>query len=172
MNKAFFLDRDGVINRAIVNNGKSYPPLTLEQFEILPGVPEALNLLHKAGFLLIVVTNQPDVARGHQKKEVVEAMHAMLLREFPLHAIEVCYDENSPCYKPMPGMLLHSAQKHNIDLSASYMVGDRWRDISAGKTAGCYTVFIDHYYEEPLKERPDLMCTSLLEATLNILDHS
>ena len=168
-NKACFLDRDGVINRAIVKEGKPYPPQALGDFELLPDVTEALRALRKAGYLLIVVTNQPDVARGTQKKEVVEAMHQRLLQELPLDDIEVCYDEASDRYKPFPGMILDSAKKHQIDLASSYMVGDRWRDIGAGKAAGCSTIFIDYKYNEKSTETPNFICFSLKEAAKTIL---
>ena len=87
--RAVFLDRDGVLNRALVREGRPYPPATLETFEILPGVPEALRRLHDAGFLLIGATNQPDVARGTQRRELIEAMNARLMDESPITAILV-----------------------------------------------------------------------------------
>lgn len=172
MNRAIFLDRDGVLNRAFVRDGKPYPPSTLEEFEILPSVPEALRLLRDAGFYLIVVTNQPDVARNIQKKEVVEEMHKHLFRQLPLHDIEICYDVEGPAnnfYKPRPGMLLKAAEKYKIELPSSYMIGDRWRDVGAGKAAGCRTIFIENHYAEQLKEVPDFICTNLLEAANFIL---
>lgn len=169
-NRACFLDRDGVINRAIVKEGKPYPPRDLTDLEILPGVVDALKDLRKAGYLLIVITNQPDVARGTQKKEVVEAMHQRLLKDLPLDDIEVCYDEASDRYKPLPGMILDSAKKHRIDLGSSYMVGDRWRDVGAGKAAGCFTIFIDHKYREKLTETPHFVCLNLKEAAKTILN--
>ena len=152
--RAVFLDRDGVLNRALVHDGRPYPPATLEAFEILPGVPEAVRHLHDAGFLTIVVTNQPDVARGTQRREVVEAMNDRLLAAMPIAAILVCYEDGDDCprRKPNPGLLLEAAEAHAIDLSASYMVGDRWRDVEAGRRAGCRTVFIDRGYDE---RRPD-----------------
>lgn len=165
MKRAVFLDRDGVINRAFVKQGKPYPPQNREELEILPSVPEALSCLKKGGFFLVVVTNQPDVARGMQKKEVVEEMHRLLLEALPLDAIEVCYDETSPNYKPQPGMLFSAAQKYGIDLKRSFMVGDRWRDIEAGKAAGCPTFLIDYHYAESVSASPDFICSSLLEAT-------
>ena len=73
-----FLDRDGVINRAMVRDGKPYPPAILEEFELLPGAKQTMEALHKAGFLIIIVTNQPDVATGVQSREMVEAMHDRL----------------------------------------------------------------------------------------------
>jgi D-glycero-D-manno-heptose 1,7-bisphosphate phosphatase len=152
--RAVFLDRDGVLNRAVVRDGRPYPPATVEEFEILPGAAEAARKLRDAGFLLIGATNQPDVARGTQRREVVEAMNARLLAAMPIAEIRVCYEDgdDSPRRKPNPGLLLEAAEAHAIDLSASYMVGDRWRDVEAGRRAGCRTVFIDRGYRE---RRPD-----------------
>lgn len=175
MNVAVFLDRDGTLNRPVVRDGKPYPPPTLEAFELLPGVAETLCRLKDAGFLLIVVTNQPDVARGAQRREVVEAMHQRLMSELPIDDIRVCYEVNSPActfYKPKPGMLLEAARERDIDLMRSYMVGDRWRDVGAGKAAGCFTIFIDRGYSEPLTETPDAVCTDLAAATVIILEKS
>lgn len=175
MRRAVFLDRDGVLNKAFVRNGKPYPPTTLDEFEILPGVAEALGTLSRAGFLLIVATNQPDVASGKQRREVVEAMHKKLRDALPLDDIKVCYELDSPAstrYKPKPGMLLEAAHERGIDLSRSYMVGDRWRDVGAGRRAGCFTIFIDRGYAEPLAEAPDATCTDLPQAAVLILSHS
>jgi D-glycero-D-manno-heptose 1,7-bisphosphate phosphatase len=154
LKRAVFLDRDGVLNRAVVRAGRPYPPAAVEEFEILPGVPEAVRRLRDAGFLLIGATNQPDVARGTQRREVVEAMNARLLAEMPIDEIRVCYEDGDDCprRKPNPGLLLEAAEAHGIDLSSSYMVGDRWRDVEAGRRAGCRTVFIDRGYDE---RRPD-----------------
>ena len=152
--RAVFLDRDGVLNRAWVREGRPYPPDTLEKFEILPGVPAALSRLHDAGFLLTGATNQPDVARGTQRRDLIEAMNARLMDESPITAILVCYDDSddSPRRKPNPGLLLDAAKQYGIDLAASFMVGDRWKDIEAGRRAGCRTIFIDRAYTE---RRPD-----------------
>jgi D-glycero-D-manno-heptose 1,7-bisphosphate phosphatase len=173
--RAVFLDRDGVINPALVRDGKPYPPATLEEFEVLPGMAEALRALDEAGFLLIVATNQPDVARGLQRREVVEAMHGKLREALPLDDIKVCYELESPSstrYKPKPGMLLEAARERNIDLRRSYMVGDRWRDVGAGKRAGCFTIVIDRGYAEPLTETPDATCADLPQAAAIILRHA
>jgi len=170
-NRAVFLDRDGVLNRAIVLQGRPYPPATLEEFEILPGAAEAARKLRDAGFLLVGATNQPDVARGTQRREVVEAMNDRLLAEMPLAEILVCYEDGDDCprRKPNPGLLLEAAETYAIDLSASYMVGDRWRDVEAGRRAGCRTIFIDRGYAEELKEQPDFRVKNLLEAAEIIL---
>jgi D-glycero-D-manno-heptose 1,7-bisphosphate phosphatase len=154
LKRAVFLDRDGVLNRAIVRDGRPYPPRALEAFEVLPGVAEAVRRLHAAGFLLIGATNQPDVARGTQCRAEVEAMNARLQAEMPLVDILVCYEDGDDCprRKPNPGLLLEAAETYRIDLPASFMVGDRWRDVEAGRRAGCRTVFLDRGYAE---RRPD-----------------
>lgn len=175
MTRAVFLDRDGVLNRTLLRNGKPYPPDTLEELQILPDVRQALGQLEDTHFLRIVVTNQPDVARGTQNRAVVEAMHNHLFQQLPLTEIIACYDDGdtAPCRKPNPGMLLQAAEKHQIDLPCSFMVGDRWRDIEAGRRAGCRTIFIDYNYNEPRPEPPaDHTCASLAEAVIWIIMES
>jgi D-sedoheptulose 7-phosphate isomerase len=166
--RAVFLDRDGVINRAFVRDGKPFPPPTLQELEILPGVPEALHDLKSHGFKLLVVTNQPDVGRGKQSQQSLEAMHQALRARLPLDDILVCCHtdkDHCDCRKPMPGMLLEAAKKHSVDLASSFMVGDRWRDIEAGYNAGCKTILIDYgYSEKPPDREPDLRVASLREA--------
>jgi D-glycero-D-manno-heptose 1,7-bisphosphate phosphatase len=153
--RAVFLDRDGVLNRATVRGGRPYPPASPAEAEILPGVPEALVALRAAGFLLIVVTNQPDVARGSQRREVVEAINAGLGASLPIDGFFVSYEDgDSPRRKPNPGLLIEAAESHRVDLAASVMVGDRWKDVEAGRRAGCATVFIDLGYDEPRPEPP------------------
>ena len=172
MRRAVFLDRDGVINRAIVRDGKPYPPASLVELEILPGVHEALQKLHDANYLLVVVTNQPDVARGTSKREDIELMNAFLSSELPIDDFKTCYHDSGDkcnCRKPLPGALLEAAQEHNIDLSKSFMVGDRWRDIEAGASAGCKTFFINYRYAEQKPDTPDFIVSSLLEAKKIIL---
>jgi len=171
--RAVFLDRDGVLNRAWLRDGKPRPPAGLAQFEILPGVAEACTRLKDAGYLLVVATNQPDVARGTQGRAEVEAMHARLRAELPLDAIMVCWEEDGPactCYKPKPGMLVEAARAFDIDLDASVMVGDRWRDIGAGHNAGCYTILVDHGWPEPALKVPDAVCADLPQAADIILN--
>jgi D-glycero-D-manno-heptose 1,7-bisphosphate phosphatase len=170
--RAVFLDRDGVINRAFVRGGKPYPPRTLDEFELLPGVESAIQSLREAGFLVVVVTNQPDVGTGAQKREIVEAMHATLVDRYLCDAIKVCYHTDADgcdCRKPRPGMLLEAAEELYIDLKHSFMVGDRWRDVAAGHAAGCYTFFVDYRYGEARPESPDAVVESLAEATQYIL---
>lgn len=170
--KAVFLDRDGVINRAPVKDGKPYSPASIEELEILPGVPEALTKLKEAGFLLICVTNQPDVARGRQNRDTVEAIHKLLLDELQLDEIIVCYHDDADrcrCRKPLPGMLEDAARRYSIDLAKSFMVGDRWRDVEAGIAAGCRTFFIDYGYDEQQPQSGAVMVSSLYEAVQIIL---
>jgi transaldolase len=166
--RAVFLDRDGVINRAVIRDGKPYPPADLSQLEVLPGVPEALEQLCAAGYRLIVVTNQPDIARGAQTREAVEAIHAELLaRGLPIDNFRVCYHDDGDgcdCRKPRAGLLLAAAQEEDLDLAASFLVGDRWRDVEAGKRAGCTTVLVDHSYAEPERSQPHVRVRSLAEA--------
>src|SRR5882757_10067320 len=138
--RAVFLDRDGVINAAEVRDGKPYPPKDAGDFHLLPGVAEACHLLHEAGFLLVVATNQPDVGRGQQDASVVQSMHQVMCDLLPIDRVEVCYDAGdhaSEFRKPGPGMLFRAAGELNIDLSKSYMVGDRWCDVDCGRAAGC-----------------------------------
>jgi len=166
--RAVFLDRDGVINRAFVRDGKPVPPPTLQELEVLPGVPEALRDLKQHGYELLVVTNQPDVGRGKQSRQALDAMHKLLSDRLPIDDILVCTHSDADkcdCRKPLPGMLLEAARKHNVDLAASFMVGDRWRDIEAGYNAGCKTILIDYGYSERPPDRvPDLRVGSLREA--------
>jgi len=172
INRAVFLDRDGVINKATIREGKPYPPASEDEFEFLLGVPEAINNLHRAGFFIIVVTNQPDVRTGLQEQSVVEAMHRKIETACPIDEISVCYHvdrDNCICRKPKPGMLFEAARNWDLNLSQSYMVGDRWRDIGAGKAAGCATILIDNEYEEQRAENPDAVVDSLLEASNLIL---
>ena len=172
--RVVFLDRDGVLNRAVVRDGKPYPPRSLDELEILPGTPEALARLQAAGFRLIVVTNQPDVARGKQTRSMVEMIHKALQAQLPLDEFRVCYHDDADgcaCRKPAPGMLLDAAKGTDFDLATSFMVGDRWRDVEAGNRAGVKTVLIDYGYNEFLKNQPDMKVRSFPEAVDWILMH-
>jgi D-glycero-D-manno-heptose 1,7-bisphosphate phosphatase len=167
MRRAVFLDRDGVLNRALERDGRPYPPARVEDVEILPGVVEALAMLRGAGFLLLVVTNQPDVARGTLAAAVVEAIHRRMQADLGLDAIYACLHDDADrcdCRKPLPGMLQAAAREWDVDLSRSYMVGDRWRDVEAGRRAGCTTILVDYGYREKLESEPDRRVASLREA--------
>jgi D-glycero-D-manno-heptose 1,7-bisphosphate phosphatase len=169
---AVFLDRDGVINRAWVRNGTPHPPASLGELEILPGVAAALQALRARGYPLIVVTNQPDVGRGILPRSVVEEIHERLRTEFALDAILTCFHDGTAgcdCRKPRPGLLLQAARDFDIDLSESFMVGDRWRDVEAGQRAGCKTFYVDYDYQERRALTYDYRVASLEEAAHIIL---
>lgn len=165
MRRAIFLDRDGVIIEAIVRGGKPYPPANPAELRLVPDAVVALERLKQAGFLLLVVTNQPDVARGSQTREVVDEMNAMIGAALPIDGFFVCWHDdaqNCDCRKPKPGLLLTAAASYRIELSRSFLIGDRWRDIDAGAAAGCRTVLIDRgYIERAPQHRPDHRADSL-----------
>jgi D-glycero-D-manno-heptose 1,7-bisphosphate phosphatase len=175
MQRAVFLDRDGVINRSMVRGGLPYAPTCLADFEILPGVAESLLELRQQGYLNIVVTNQPDIKTGKQSPEVLQVMHKILLDELALDEIKVCPHTNEDdclCRKPLPGMLHDAARSFQIDLKASWLIGDRWRDIASGQAAGCHCLFIDYGYAEKQPEQPFQSVTSLSAAVALILRQS
>ena len=177
LRRAIFLDRDGVINKSIIKDGLPFPPMSLGDFEILPGVPEACQKLKEAGFLLVVATNQPDVGRGLVPQSLVEAMNAEMSKVIDLDRIEICYHpgrgaSECDCRKPKPGMLYQAAGALGIDLKRSWMVGDRWRYIDCGYAAGCRTIFVDSGYKEKLKQTPDFVARGLPEAAEIILAES
>ena len=170
--RAVFLDRDGVVNRCEVRNGKPYAPRRLQDFRLLPGVKNALRALKRADFLVIVVTNQPDIGNGLISGATVEAMHQRLKRHLQVDDIKTCphrQDESCKCRKPKPWMLLEAAKQWKIDLDNSYMVGDRCSDIVAGQSAGCYTIFVNRGYRGGTCPKPDKMINSLPAAVRLIL---
>jgi len=170
--RAVFLDRDGVLNRALMRDGKPYSPASVSEFEVLADAPGACRRLKSAGFMLIVVTNQPEVARGMLKIQALESMHRVLQEQVPLDDIRICtHDDRDECAcrKPKPGLLVEAARDLGIDLRRSFMVGDRWKDIDAGFAAGCRTIFIDRGYVESLRAAPDHHVRSLDEAVEYIL---
>lgn len=170
---AVFLDRDGVLVVPEFRDGRSYAPRALERFAIYPEARSALSGLKDRGFLIVVVTNQPDIGNGKILSTVVEKMHALMLDELPIDRIEICphrQDEDCTCRKPRAGMLLRAAQACGIDLSRSYMVGDRASDVEAGATAGCSTIFIDlGYAAESKPSQPDHVARDVLDAARIIL---
>jgi D-glycero-D-manno-heptose 1,7-bisphosphate phosphatase len=172
MRRAVFLDRDGVVNRPILRDGKPYPPPTLAELRLLPGVREACQKLREAGFVLILVTNQPDIARGTLTAREVNEINTRLQRYLQFDDVRVCpHDDRQACEcrKPKPGLLLAAARVWNIHLPSSFMVGDRWRDVQAGHAAGCQTIFVDHGYRERQPDGPFLRVHSLRQAAEWIL---
>jgi D-glycero-D-manno-heptose 1,7-bisphosphate phosphatase len=166
--RAVFLDRDGVLNRAIVRDGKPYPPASLAELQIVEDAPASLTRLKNLGFLLLVVTNQPDVARGTQTMDTVRALHQAMRQTLPLDDFLICpHDDRDACRcrKPLPGLLLEAQARYGIDLGRSFMIGDRWRDIDAGHAAGVRTVHLDqHYRERGPSCPPDASAVSLEDA--------
>lgn len=170
--RAVFLDRDGVLNANLVREGRAYAPRTLTDFQLLPRVEEAVRRVKEAGFLVIVATNQPDVPAGITPRSTVDAMHAELQRRVPVDDIKICFHtdaDHCACRKPKPGMILEAAIEHDIDLGASYFIGDRWRDIEAGRAAGCFTVLVDHGLVQDKPTHPDKTVSSLADAVSFIL---
>jgi len=164
MRHAIFLDRDGVINKAIVKNGRPFSPRTIDDFEILPEVEKALNLFHDLGYLNIVATNQPDVARGLMSERILSGMHDLIRQNLIVDDIFVCPHDDSDaclCRKPKPGLILDAAAKWDVSLINSYFIGDTWKDIHAGRSAGCSTILLERPYNEGLES--DYRIRSLLD---------
>lgn len=167
MRPAVFLDRDGVLVETEIRRGKPFAPRSLAEFTVFADAKAHCDRLKQAGFILVVVSNQPDVGNGLVARSVVEAMNEKLRAELPLDAVKICYhsqDKGCACRKPAPGLLLEAAKELILDPAASFMIGDRWLDIVAGKNAGCHTILIDRDYAEKEKTRPDATVRSLGEA--------
>jgi D-glycero-D-manno-heptose 1,7-bisphosphate phosphatase len=174
MRRAVFLDRDGVLNRPVFRRGVSCPPANLSELELLDGAVQACKLLRAAGFVLIVVTNQPDVSRGTVTREAVEQINNALAALLAIDDFRVCYHDDAhgcACRKPAPGLLTEAAAEWKIDLSASVMVGDRTKDIEAGRRAGCQTVLIRSAEGGIAPGSADYCTETLLQAVKWILTH-
>ncbi|HEY5869114.1 MAG TPA: HAD family hydrolase [Candidatus Tectomicrobia bacterium] len=172
MNAAVFLDRDGVLNQTVVRHGVPHPPAHVSACVLLPGVREACENLRSAGYLLFVVTNQPDVARGHQTREHVEGINAWIQSTLPVQQVLTCYHDNvdqCACRKPKPGMLCAAAQAWDVALAESIIVGDRWSDVEAGRAAGCRSILIERAYSGRERCQPDWVVRDLLAAAHVIL---
>ncbi|HEU5314163.1 MAG TPA: HAD-IIIA family hydrolase [Candidatus Udaeobacter sp.] len=175
-NACVFLDRDGVINRPIVRGGRPYPPGRVEEVELYDYVWEGCQRLKTAGFLLVVVTNQPDVGRGTQSRAQADTINEKIAAALPqIDLFETCFHageefgEPCTCRKPKPGMLFHAADLLKIDLPGSFLIGDRWQDIDCARAAGCRAIFIDHQYAEPLRQKPDVTVGTFSEAVAAVL---
>ena len=172
MRRAVFIDRDGVINRSKVVNGKPYAPRQLADFFFFPKVALSVAKLKEEGFLVVVVTNQPDIGNGLVSLEVALAMNERVRQKLKPDDLLCCIhrqDEGCSCRKPKPGMLLTAARRWDINLKSSYMVGDRASDVIAGQSAGCYTILVDRGYADRLNAMPDIRVSSLMMATRHIL---
>jgi len=179
MSRAVFFDRDGVLNSAVLRDGRSYAPLNLNEFHIDPEAPEALERIRAAGLEMVVVTNQPELSVGTLDRSVLDAVHEQIRASLGISNFYVCpHNSNSGCvcHKPAPGLILDACQALGVEASGSYMIGDRWRDVGAGKAAGCLTILINRDYSfvgspaEFLAE-PDITVSSLSEAVSTILEH-
>jgi len=171
---AVFLDRDGVLNEVTVRDGTPVPPPTLADMRIIEGVPEACERLRELGYVLVVVTNQPDIARGTQTRDEVDRMHALLRESLPLDDIVVCPHDDADqcdCRKPKPGMFLDAARRLNLDLPSSFGVGDRWRDVEAAHNAGVPAIYIKREYGERPALGAQAIASSLLDAVPFIEAH-
>jgi len=151
MSRAIFLDRDGVVNRVILKNGKPFSPRTVEEFALSEGIADFIVESRKAGFLNIIFTNQPDIARGLMDSKTLQAMHDFVRNNLVVDDIFICTHDNADdclCRKPKPGMLTDAAGKWKIDLGGSFVIGDQWKDMDAGKIAGCTTILLDCPYNK------------------------
>lgn len=165
-----FLDRDGVVNKLIMKNGESLSPRQLDELHVVEDAKDCLYRLREAGFINIVVTNQPEIARGLLDRHVLDAMHKRLRSTLALDGVLVCpHDDRDgcSCRKPKPGMLLAAADQWGLDLAASFLVGDRWKDIAAGQEVGCCTILIDYPHNREVQA--DQRVESLTQATQFIL---
>ena len=172
LRKAIFLDRDGIINHSLIENGKPIAPHSMSDFSLMDGVEHLIEKLSGLGYLIFIVTNQPDVARGKLRKSEIKKMHEFMCEKIKIDDVMVCYCEEGidcPCYKPSPYMIIELAKKWNVDLGNSFMIGDRWRDVGAGLGAGCTTIFVDYAYDEALIFTPNHVVKSLSEAC-NIIE--
>lgn len=172
MKRVIFLDRDGVLDKVLLNNGKPFSPRRFEEFELLPAVENALNSFKNMGFLNIIVTNQPDIARRLIRIEELNKMHALIRERLPVDDILTCpHDDvdNCQCRKPKPGMLLEAAKRWSINLNESFLIGDTWKDIEAGRAAGCKTILIDMPYNKDVQA--DFRVENLLSVVKLITDY-
>ena len=149
--KAVFLDRDGVLNRIVMRDGLPCSPRSLDEFAWEKGAAGVVRRLKGEGFLTVVVTNQPDIARGKMVKDVLDAMTERLYKELQVdEACVCCHDDGDLCHcrKPKPGMILDAVEKWDIGLDCSFMVGDSRKDMEAGRSAGCDTILLDRVYNQ------------------------
>ena len=171
--RAVFLDRDGVINANVLRDGRPVAPTRVEEFDLLPDVQDSVRQLKVSGYQVIVITNQPDVATGRTPRAAVEAIHQLLRSKLAVDDIKVCFHtdaDNCACRKPKPGMILEAAAERGIDVKQSFVVGDRWRDVEAGRAAGCLTILVDSGYEQERPSQPDHVVGSLRDAARLILN--
>jgi D-glycero-D-manno-heptose 1,7-bisphosphate phosphatase len=175
--KAIFLDRDGVLNECEIRNGKPYAPKCLKDFVLMPNTKSAIEKLKLDNYLLIVVTNQPDIGNGIVDANEVELMHKRLQEDLQLDDIRICphsQDAGCFCRKPKPGMLIEAGRDYQLDLKSCWTIGDRWSDIAAGIAAETKTIFIDLNYKETFSKMltPEVTVKNLMDAVDFIIDNS
>lgn len=156
MKKAIFFDRDGTLIKT--NLSKKNTPIaikTIKELKIFSSVPSILKKL-KNDYLIFIITNQPDVGRKKNTKKNVKKINDYLLKTLPITKIYTCYCSTNNCKyrKPKPGMILKASKEYNLDLKKSFVIGDRFKDINAGRAANCKTIFIDKNYNEKIKKKP------------------
>ncbi|MEH3055248.1 MAG: HAD-IIIA family hydrolase [Patulibacter minatonensis] len=163
---AVFFDRDGTLIDAPIVDGRPRAVRDVGSITLVRGARQVCGELEELGVPLFVVTNQPDVARGLTTQYVVEQIDGAVVQALRITDLAVCWadDDDDPRRKPNPGLILELAERHGIDLARSVTVGDRWRDIEAGRRAGTKTVFVDRDYDEQQPDAPDLVVRELDEA--------
>jgi len=149
--RACFLDRDGILNEIVMRGTTVSSPWKSAEFQLHSGAKELVAAAVEAGFVPVVVTNQPDLERSNLSPVELEKMHAILRDELGLAEIEVCGsgDNADPRRKPNPGMILDAAGRLSLDLSQSLLVGDSPKDIEAGRRAGVWTILLEASYNRP-----------------------
>jgi D-glycero-D-manno-heptose 1,7-bisphosphate phosphatase len=175
MNRAVFLDRDGILNKLVVRNGRGVSPQRFDDFELLPGAARAIGLLKRAGFLAVVVTNQPDIARGCLDPGSLQRMHERLHEAVPIDAIYTCCHDDGDgcdCRKPKPGLILRAAKEWQIDLNDSFLAGDSWKDIEAGRAVACTTVLVKTAAQRYAGPKPDFIAHDLGQAVQIVLSRA
>jgi D-glycero-D-manno-heptose 1,7-bisphosphate phosphatase len=165
---AVFFDRDGVLNHSYTSTrGTPCPPRTLSELRVYSDAIAGCKSLKAAGFLLICVSNQPDISRGTMEPHSLSLINEAVSIACGLDDMLVCMHDDADacvCRKPKPGLITQAAKTHRICLAASYMVGDRWRDIDAGLAAGCKTIFIDRDYNERKPNGMNYTCDCIRDA--------
>ena len=179
--RALFVDRDGVINEVTaVAGGSPRSPLSVDELDIVPDAAAALRRAHDAGYVVVVVTNQPDIARGTTTARAVREIHELMAAALPIDAFYCCphdTDDGCTCRKPGPGMLVDAAREHSLDLGHSWLIGDRWVDIAAARAAGVRAVLVERPWSweptssgsAPIGLAPDARAADLGSAIATVL---
>ena len=168
---AIFLDRDGVINKSLIKNGKPKAPLLLKDFEFINGVKKSIIELSKK-FVLVIITNQPDIKKGKLKNSTLIKMNNKIINQLKIKNIYVCPhddDDMCKCRKPKNGLIESAIKRHNIDRTKSFLIGDRKKDIEAGIKSKLKTIYIKSNYNESKPKNFDYTCNNLLQSLKYII---